>query len=95
MTSEEEPADVCCVLNFQRFYSKFNDATHQKHLRIKFVCRNVVTSLWVASATTIPRSRQCSKKLSWTAPETLIASALHPSPLLNRRFIAKNLKGKS
>ena len=30
----------------------------------------------MASATTIPRSRQCSKKLSWTAPETLIASAL-------------------
>ena len=66
MTSEEEPADVCCVLNFQRFYSKFNDATHQKHLR------NVVTSLWVASATTVSRSRERLKKLPWVPPETLM-----------------------
>ena len=29
--------------------------------------------LWVASATTIPRSRQCSKKLSWIAPDTPFA----------------------
>ena len=41
--------------------------------------RPVVFSLWVALATTIPRSRQCSKKLSWTAPETLIDSALQPN----------------
>ena len=53
---------------------------------------NVVTSL----ATTIPRSRQCSKKLSWTAPETLIASALQikipiPGGYLLRSFFPSYL----
>ena len=36
--------------------------------------REQCSSLWVALATTIPGSRQCSKKLSWTAPETLAYS---------------------
>ena len=39
--------------------------------------QEVSISLWVASAPTILRNRQCSKKLSWTAPETRIASTLH------------------
>ena len=35
----------------------------------------VVTSLWVASATTVSRSRERLKKLPWVPPETLIGAS--------------------
>ena len=38
----------------------------------------VVTSLWVASATTVSRSRERLKKLPWVPPETLIVVSYNP-----------------
>ena len=51
--------------------------------RIIYIKSNeiVVTCLWVASITTMPGSRQCSKQLKWTAPQALWIHGAYRSPL--------------
>ena len=54
----------------------------------------VVTSLWVASATTVSRSRERLKKLPWVPPETLMVvsySGDEDGPALIISFLAFDL----